>query len=41
MSRLQIPYDRVLVNPTDFEPQEFDFVFTAHVSLSTGWDFAV
>ncbi len=24
MSRLQIPYDRVLVNPTDFEPQEFD-----------------
>ncbi|MBN2184870.1 MAG: FHA domain-containing protein [Candidatus Krumholzibacteriota bacterium] len=24
MSRLQIPYDRVLINPTDFEAQAFD-----------------
>ena len=24
MSRLQIPYDRVLINPTDFEPHAFD-----------------
>ncbi|MBN2070411.1 MAG: FHA domain-containing protein [Candidatus Krumholzibacteriota bacterium] len=24
MSRLQIPYDKVIINPTDFEPENFD-----------------
>lgn len=34
MSRLQIPYDQVLLNPRDFEPEEFDSLLAHFINVS-------
>jgi pSer/pThr/pTyr-binding forkhead associated (FHA) protein len=34
MSRLQIPYDQVLLNPRDFDPEEFDTLLRHFINVS-------
>lgn len=35
MSRLQIPYDRVLLNPSDFDPDQFDPILRRFIAASS------